>query len=212
MSVHRFSVIDSARHHFRVRIRQLVRAAGRAPTPDESQDIERRRQRVAGRIRDFHTSSSRLLGSVALNTLLGTADRLNTDGYVSDDVRRPEDRSLVPQLTEIENTVVVFPSSVSISNSDIVLDLKSREMRLRRAKANDSLSSLRETLSSLSYQYINKVRQAVTTRDHLKAYDGIKTLSKEVSFIQQVYNRNSRALAKLDPDLKPKYPTLRKSD
>src|SRR5258705_1141610 len=67
-------------------------------------------------------------------------------------------------------------------------------------------------LSGLSYQYINKVRQAKTTRDHLRAYDGIKLLTQEVSFYQQVYNRNSRALGICDPAHRSRYPLLRRSD
>ena len=196
----------------RVRIRQLVRNAGRSPTLEERQDIERKRQRVAGRIRDFHTTSYRLLGAATVNALLGAADKLNDDGYVSDEVRQPEDRGLVPRLSEIENNMIVFPSSATSGVTPTVSDLRNRELRLRHAKANDSLARIRETLSSLSYQYINKVRQSVTTRDHLKAYDGIKTLSKEVSFFQQVYNRNSRAIERLDPNLRKRYPRLRRSD
>jgi hypothetical protein len=92
------------------------------------------------------------------------------------------------------------------------MDLCERECRLRRAKANDTLGHVRETLSGLSYQYINKVRQSKTSKDHLRAYAGIKLLSKEVSFFQQVYNRSSRALGKLDLEMKRRYPQLRRSD
>lgn len=95
----------------RIRIRQLVRTAGRAPTVDERQDIERKRQRIAGRIRDFHTSANRLLGTATVNPLIGVADTLNDDGYISDEVRRSADRGLVPRLTEIENHMLVFPSA-----------------------------------------------------------------------------------------------------
>ena len=190
----------------------MVRSAGRSPTLEERQDIERKRQRLAGRIRDFHTTSSRLLSPATVNALLGVADTLNNDGYVSDEVRQPEDRGLIPRLTEIENHLIVFPSAATSGFTPTVVDLRNRELRLRRAKANDYLAHVRETLSSLSYQYINKVRQSVTTRDHLKAYDGVKALSKQVSFFQQVYNRNSRALGKLDPALRQRYPRLQRAD
>jgi hypothetical protein len=115
-------------------------------------------------------------------------------------------------MSEIENTILVFPSSVPGNCSAILMDLCDRECRLRRAKANDTLGHVRETLSGLSYQYINKVRQSKTSKDHLWAYAGIKLLSKEVSFFQQVYNWNSRALGTLDPDMKRCYPLLRRSD
>lgn len=196
----------------RIRIRQCVRDAGRHPTLDEKHDIERKRQRIAARIRDFHMTSTRLFAAPAIMAVLGTPDRLNTDGYVSDEVRRPEDRGLPVSSGEIENTILVFPSAIPGNVSAHVTDLRDRECRLRRAKANDTLGHVRETLSGLSYQYINKVRQSITTRDHLRATAGVKRLSKEVSFYQQVYNRNSRALWKLDPALKVRYPRLQKAD
>src|SRR4030088_1233713 len=76
----------------RIRIRQDVRKAGRYPTPDEAADIERARLRVSTRIRDFHITSSRLLGPQSAAAVMGTPDQLSSDGYMSDDVRKPEDR------------------------------------------------------------------------------------------------------------------------
>jgi hypothetical protein len=191
-----------------------VRSAGRYPSPDQIQDIERKRLKIGSRIRDFHITTVRLLGGAVLNAALGSADHLNPDGYISDDLRRPEDRATAPSAAQVENTLLVFPSAVApgATPSPLLLNLRSRECRLRRAKANDTLSHVRESLSGLSYQYINKVRQSKTTKAHHIAYAGIKLLSKEVSFYQQVYNRNSRALTKLDLDLKRRYPLLRRGD
>jgi hypothetical protein len=115
-------------------------------------------------------------------------------------------------MSEIENTILVFPSAVGENLTQGVLDLHIRECRLRRAKANDTLGHVRETLSGLSYQYINKVRQAVTSRDHLRAYEGIKILTREVSFFQQVYNRNRRMIGTLDMSLRSRYPPLTRND
>jgi len=174
-------------------------------------EIERQRQRLAGQIRDFHTTALRLFGT-GVQTLIGRPDRLNTDGYISDEIRQPDERALRPIMTLVENTILVFPSQISGTESRLMQDLRNREIRLRRSKANDTLCHLRESLSGLSYQYINKVRQSVTTKDHLRAYDGVKILSKEVSFFQQVYNRNSKSIGKLDGDLKVRYPPLRRED
>ncbi len=196
----------------RIRIRQRVRKAGRHLTPDDIQDYTRKRQRLSVRINDFHITANRLLGGQALGSVIGKHDILSEDGYVSDEGRAPEDRGLRPCLTDIENTIIACPSTVTRNTTSQLLDLRTKECRLRRAKANDTLGHIRETLSGLSYQYINKVRQAKTTRDHLRAYDGIKLLTQEVSFYQQVYNRNSRALGICDPALRSRYPLLRRSD
>jgi hypothetical protein len=196
----------------RVRIRQLVRKAGRHPTPDELIEIARKRQRITLRLSDFHITANRLLGSKAVSTILGKHDILNEDGYVSDDTRPLEDRGLPSIMSEIENTALAFPSAVQENPTAALRDLRDRECRLRRAKANDTLAHVRETLSGLSYQYINKIRQAKTGREHLRAFSGIKILSREVSFYQQVYNRNARVLGTLDPSLTSRYPKLRRSD
>ena len=144
--------------------------------------------------------------------VIGKEDDLNDDGYVSDEIRQPEDRGMGPLMSDIENTILAFPSAMKGETTTSLRDFKNRECRLRRAKANDTLGHVRETLSGLSYQYINKVRQAKTTRDHLRAYDGIKILNREVSFYQQVYNRNSRVLGIMDPSIRTRYPLLRRSD
>jgi hypothetical protein len=74
----------------RIRIRQQVRTAGRIPTPDQVQDIEQKCLRLATRIHDFHITTCHLIGATKMSSVLGAADELNADGYVSDDVRRPE--------------------------------------------------------------------------------------------------------------------------
>ena len=127
-------------------------------------------------------------------------------------MRKPEDQGFAPSLIDIENTLLAFPSAVVGDTTAITQDLRSRECRLRRAKSNDLLGHVRETLSGLSYQYIKKVRQAKTGQEHLRAYAGIKILTTEVSFYQQVYNRNSRAMAICDPSLRTRYPRLHRSD
>src|SRR5258705_13799474 len=91
------------------------------------------------------------------------------------------------------NTIIACPSTVTRNTTSQLLDLRTKECRLRRAKANDTLGHIREKPSRLSYQYINKGRQGKTTRDHLRAHDGIKLLKQEENFYQQGYKRNSRA-------------------
>lgn len=142
----------------------------------------------------------------------GTPDQLSSDGYVSDDVRHPENKAVAPSMSAIENTLLAFPSLMTGHLTSSVVELRDHECRLRRAKANDCLGYVKEKLSCLSYQYMNKVRKATTTRENLRSYSGVKLLSKEVSFYQQVYNRNSRVIGRLDGVLKQRYPQLRRSD
>ena len=196
----------------RIRIRQDVRKAGRHPTPDEATDVERARLRVSTRIRDFHITSSRLLGPQNAAAAMGTPAQLSSDGYLSDDVRRPEDCGLAPTMSAVENTLLAFPSSLSGHLSAFALELRQNECRLRRAKANDTLGHFREKMSGLSYQYISQVRRSKTTKDNLRSHQGVKLLSRETSFYQQVYNRNSTVLGSLDADLKHQYPRLRRTD
>jgi len=69
----------------RIQVWQMVRKAGQHPTLDEIQGIAWRRRRIASRIKDFHTSSNRLLGANNVAAVFGTGDILNDDGYVSDE-------------------------------------------------------------------------------------------------------------------------------
>jgi hypothetical protein len=143
---------------------------------------------------------------------MGTPVQLSNDGYLSDDMRKPEDRGLQPRMSAVENTMLAFPSSLAGDLSAVALELRQHECRLRRAKANDNLGHFREKMSGLSFQYISQVRRAKTTKDNLRSHQGVKLLSREVSFYQQVYNRNSSVLGSLDPELKRRYPPLLRSD
>lgn len=115
-------------------------------------------------------------------------------------------------MSAVENTLLVFPSLLTGHLTSSARELRDHECHLRRAKANNSLGYVKEKLSCLSYQYMNKVRKATTTRENLRSYSGVKLLSKEVSFYQQVYNRNSMVIGMLDGALKRRYPELRRSD
>ena len=143
---------------------------------------------------------------------MGTPAQLSTDGYLSDDVRGPEDRALPPMMTAVENTLLAFPSSMTGYRSVLASELRQHKGGLRRAKANDTLYHFREKMSGLSYQYISQVRTAKTTKDNLRSHQGVKLLSREVSFYQQVYNRNSAVLGTLDAEMKDRYPPLRRTD
>lgn len=189
-----------------------MRSAGRYPTPEELENIERARYRLSTRIRDFHITASRLLGAEKVAAVSGLSEQFSSDGYISDDVRNPENRVISVNTSAVENTLLAFPSVLTGRVNAFVSDLRVHECRLRRAKANDMLGHVRETMSSLAFQYMNKVRQATTTRENLRSYTGVKLLSKEVSFYQQVYNRNASVIGKLDADLKRRYPILLRSD
>src|SRR5258705_13700098 len=106
----------------RIRIRQRVRKAGRHLTPDDIQDYTRKRQRLSVRINDFHITANRLLGGQALGSVIGKQDILSEDGYVSDEGRAPEDRGLRPCLTDIENTIISCPSTVTRNTTSQLLD------------------------------------------------------------------------------------------
>ena len=163
---------------------------------------------MASRIQAYHSSAQRLLGDDNVTDRLGKPDTFDADGYVSDEIRDEEDRRLQPSPSAIENTSLVFPSSISGQKTPLLNDLRNRELLLRRAKANDALAHVRESLSGLSYQYINKVRQSTTTREHLRSFSGVKLLTSDVSYHRQVYNRTRRCILILDKDLKDRFPYL----
>jgi hypothetical protein len=189
----------------RIRLRQVQRQSGSQSTAD----LVRKRQRISYRIRDFHETSMRLLGTDQVLQRIGKPDSFDQDGYVSDDLRDPTKTQRQPDMEAPENMSLIFPSSLSGQQTTGCNSLRDRELLLRRARANDAIQSLRETLSGLSYQYINKVRQSSTTREHSRAFQGIKLLTTEVSFHRQVYNRCRRAIVGADATLASRYPFLR---
>ena len=81
-------------------------------------------------------------------------DQLSSDGYVSDNVRNPENRAAASSMSAVENTLLVFPSLLTGHLTSSARELRDHEFCLRHAKANDSLGYVREKLSCLSYQYM----------------------------------------------------------
>lgn len=193
----------------RIRLRQVHRHIGAKSTTDQKLELDRKRRRISSRIRDFHETSMRLLGAEQVLQRIGKPDSFDRDGYVSDDLRDPTTTGHQTDLDAPENMFLVFPSSLSGQQTAECNDLRDRELTLRRARANDAIQSLREGLSGLSYQYINKVRQSSTTREHTRAFQGIKLLTTQVSFHRQVYNRCRRAIIRADATLASRYPFLR---
>ena len=141
----------------RIRIRQHVRSAGRYPTPDELEQLERARYRISTRIHDFHITASRFLGTDKVAAVSGLPEQLSSDGYISDDVRNPENLTITISASAVENTLLAFPSLLMGRVSSFVSELREHECRLCRAKANDMLAQVQEKMSSLSFQYMNKV-------------------------------------------------------
>ena len=62
---------------------------------------------------------------------MGAPDQLTSDGYLSDDIRNPENRGLAPSMSAVENTTLAFPSSLNKQLSLLVLELRQNESRLR---------------------------------------------------------------------------------
>lgn len=190
-------------------LRQLQRQIGAKLSTDQKLELDRKRQRISCRIRDFHETSMRLLGTDQVLQRIGKPDTFDKDGYVSDDLRDPTTTGRHIDLDAAENIFLVFPSSLSGQQTTECNSFRERESTLRRARANDAIQSLCESLSGLSYQYINKVRQSTTTREHTRAFQGIKLLTTQVSFHRQVYNRCRRAIIRADATLASRYPFLR---
>jgi hypothetical protein len=154
----------------------------------------------------------RFLGTDQVLHQIGKANSFDRDRYVSDDLRDPTWTKHNSDLEAPENLALIFPSSLSGQQTAECNALRDRELILRQARANDAIQSLCETLSSLSYQYINKVKQSFSTCENTRAFQGIKILTKEASFLHQVYNWCRWAILLADATLASRYPFLRANE
>jgi len=192
---------------FRLELRQLARKLGAHPTADQRLDLERKRQRLGARIREFHSMSGQFLGVNRVNAIAERTRPFHPeDGNISD----TDIPGKVPH--QIENTSIVFPSSLVDTIGPRADVLRARECRLRRARANDALRGVRESLGHLSFQYVTKVRHASTNQQHLRSYQGVKLLNETLNFHRQRYNECRGALLKLDERLQDEFPYLLRAD
>lgn len=195
----------------RIDLQQHVRRLGKSPTPAQELDLAKKRHRIAARIRTFHGLSSRYLGEEIVLQHSRASDIVSLpDGNISDD-ELPD--APPPRPVDIENNKLVFPSTIDLESSNVLLPLlKSRELELRQGRANDSLQSVCETLGYLSFQFVDKVRTATTSAQNLKSWDSVRLLNRTLSLHRRVYNRCQCAMVKIDPKCGRKYPPLLASE
>jgi len=192
----------------RTRIRQEHRQLGSNPSPAQVLNIETKRQSLAARIRQFHAVAGQLIGVNVVNNRIARHTDIEEDGNVSDSLAEVQDAPK-PTIFEVENHLLVFPSNIPGAPTTVLADLRNCELRLRKGRAHDALDQVRQNLSSLSFQYINQVRHATTTAEHLHGFQGMKLLTHEVSFHHRIYNRCQRAIVSIDPDSRSRYLYLR---
>ena len=147
---------------FRLELRQLAQKLGAYPTADQRLDLERKCQRLGARIREFHSMSGQFLGINRVNAIAECTQTFHVEDRNISDTEIPDK---VPN--QIENTIVVFPSSLVDTIGIRADDLWAWECQLQRARANDALWGVRESLGHLSFQYVTKVRHASTNQQHL---------------------------------------------
>ena len=107
-------------------MRQEVRRLPSVLPASERHDLESKRQRLATRIKNFHTKLYRFLGVEQVSSRQGRPDDLPADGYISDELRDNDERRPTV-ITEIENSALVFPSNISGSISQHLKDLQGQE-------------------------------------------------------------------------------------
>ena len=111
---------------YRVEIRQLVCSLGRHQTADQKLDLGRKRQRLAGRIQDFHKSAEKFLGAEAVLELSNKAEIVEEpDGNISNSMKPDAPK---PLPSDVENKILIFPSQVASTISTRVQHLEVREL------------------------------------------------------------------------------------
>ncbi|CAA7269133.1 unnamed protein product [Cyclocybe aegerita] len=151
-------------------LKQFVRRLGRNTTSTQRLDLGRKRQQLLNCIRVFHRRSCKEFGDQAVRTLARRAD---------------------PLLTDVENSLLVFPSSIS-SGALPHQELQKLEKELRIGKANDALQGVREMLGDLSFQFIDKVRRSQTKAQNTRAWTADCTVSTAISDINAAGQSQAR--------------------
>lgn len=127
----------------------------------------------------------------------------DNEEWLSEDGSDPESHSLL------------LPSSVpngEWTNFTRLGPLLEKELKLREGQANDALQKLKESLSSLAWQFKRNVRNALGNRTSSRAWDGVHKLNREIQIYRSIYNRSRSIMIKIKgvADVNGRYPVITK--
>ncbi|KAF5314234.1 hypothetical protein D9619_011889 [Psilocybe cf. subviscida] len=179
-------------------IGRLVKHLGPSPTLTEKLDLAKMRQKLRVKIGKFADLARTIIGAAAVDLLAAKRAAVNDvkwtsdeDDWVDGEVRFEIRRSARdPECDELPLPIAFLSLPAGVQSRIRNLhNLTTKEYELRGGQANDALQRIREDLSHLAWHYKTRVRQAKSTKQVTRSWDGVHLLNKHWRSYRLIYGR-----------------------
>lgn len=192
---------------------RYVRLQGAKPNVKQRLETAKKRQKLMAAINRYLDQAEVFLGHRCIVLIHEKNAGQHPIPYPPDD--DPDNNSTFCLKTistrDPEWQHMLFPSAISQSHQDGVPDyahLINKELKLRSGQATDALQHICEALSQLAYQFRLNVRNADSTKQTSRAWDGVNLLTKEWQDHQKIYCRARDHILAAEPQSASKFPSL----
>ena len=211
----------------RSRLRSELSKLPKKPTVKQQLSISRMRARLSKQVKDFLHLANSFLPPLEDDDLNPIEDEsINTPGEESVEPEDALEDALEGEFgyegeEEVENqsippeTVVLpLPSNITSVKQQMGMDsLISLERELRKGQANDALEGLRIGLANKSLLLLTDVNQSKSTKQSLRAWDGVRNAQSQILIHARCYQRAWKAINCLGtPDDLSVYQKLEEKD
>lgn len=177
---------------------RYVKHLGPEPSLAQKLELAKMRQKLRARLSKFSDLSRQFLSEAAVDYLTSRNLTDRAIHWKSDDedwltgeprfqIRRsPRDA----ECEEIPLPIIFIGSPIAVQKTiKEFQNLVMKEKELRGAQANDALQQIREDLSHLAWHYKARVRQAKSTKQVTRSWDGIHQLNRHWRSFRLIYCR-----------------------
>ena len=198
-------------------VQRYIRLQGAKPNVTQRLEIAKKRQKLKGALARYQEQAELFLGRRALVFIQEKNAAGKSTAHPAaddpDDVATFRPKQISTRDPEWEH--ILFPSDVPDSLAENIPGyqlLLRKEVKLRAGQASDALQHIREALSQLAYQFRLNIRNADSTKQTSRAWDGVHLLTKEWRDYRQIYCKARDHILLADPGSANKFPALTVKD
>ncbi|KAH8070292.1 hypothetical protein BXZ70DRAFT_1013340 [Cristinia sonorae] len=184
-----------------------IRKAGRKPTKEEALTFANRRNRLANRIDAFQGLAEQYLPGEdeVHNTVVaaGLLDESDDEGVGRADNEADGRAATLQDVTDVqpEHRPIHLPSTIESQQlSPSLIELRAREMELRKGQANDKLRDIRLGVAHRSFLFRTSLRHAHNYAGTTRAHRQVQNVGGSISRQRQIYNLARRSMLRLAVD------------
>lgn len=178
-------------------LQQAARKQGPMPTIEDQAATERKRNSLLKDITRFNTEAVRYLGPEPVAEIPGTI-LYGDNTFEADWDIHPDYAEQEAAENDVATRLIALPSAiVNPERFPEILAFCTQELELRKGQANDVLTSIREIVGQLSFQWSKGVRLAPDKARATRARKSIEKIHRKLALESKSYQQIRSAMQRL---------------